>query len=87
MHRSLKCPVACIPSRSNTWSPIPIRPKNGDLTHVDLAAGAVHRLLRQSAGGDILVFMPTEQDIRETCELVEANKPPGGPGYAAVLPV
>ena len=50
---------------------------NGDLTHVDLAAEAVHRLLKQTAQGDILVFMPTEQDIRETCELLETLKPPG----------
>jgi len=50
---------------------------NGDLTHVDLAAEAAHRLLKQTAQGDILVFMPTEQDIRETCELLEALKPPG----------
>jgi ATP-dependent helicase HrpA len=27
-------------------------------------------LVRESARGDILVFMPTEQDIRETCELL-----------------
>jgi ATP-dependent helicase HrpA len=53
------------------------RTENGELSHVDLAAGTAGRLLRQTAGGDILVFMPTEQDIRETCELIEANKPPG----------
>ena len=53
------------------------RTENGELTHVELAAGAAGRLLKQTTGGDILVFMPTEQDIRETCELIEANKPPG----------
>jgi ATP-dependent helicase HrpA len=53
------------------------RPENGELTHVDLAAGAAVRLLKQSRRGDILVFMPTEQDIRETCELIEGEQLPG----------
>jgi ATP-dependent helicase HrpA len=53
------------------------RGENGELSHVDLAAAAASRLLKQTAGGDILVFMPTEQDIRETCELIEASKSPG----------
>ena len=44
-------------------------------THVELAVRAVSRLLTQSSRGDILVFMPTEQDIRDTCELIEAAKP------------
>ncbi len=44
-------------------------------THVELALRAVSRLLTQSSRGDILVFMPTEQDIRDTCELIEAAKP------------
>jgi ATP-dependent helicase HrpA len=49
--------------------------ENSDLTHVELAAQAVSRLLKESARGDILVFMPTEQDIRDTCELIEAARP------------
>ncbi len=53
------------------------RAENGELSHVDLAAAAADRLLKQRVPGDILVFMPTEQDIRETCELIEAHKPPG----------
>jgi ATP-dependent helicase HrpA len=50
---------------------------NGELTHVDLATRAAVRLLKQGPGGDILVFMPTEQDIRETCELLEGELPAG----------
>jgi len=46
---------------------------NGELTHVELAVQAVKRVLNQSRAGDMLVFMPTEQDIRETCELLEAR--------------
>jgi ATP-dependent helicase HrpA len=49
--------------------------ENNDLTHVELATQAVSRLLKESAGGDILIFMPTEQDIRDTCELIEAIRP------------
>jgi ATP-dependent helicase HrpA len=51
--------------------------EDGELTHVELAARATERLLKQTAGGDILIFMPTEQDIRDTCDLLEATKPPG----------
>ena len=50
---------------------------NGELTHVELAVRAVKRVLSQSRAGDMLVFMPTEQDIRETCELLEAQTPAG----------
>ena len=39
-------------------------------THVDMAVYAVDRLLKETHSGDMLVFMPTEQDIRETCELL-----------------
>jgi ATP-dependent helicase HrpA len=49
--------------------------ENNDLTHVDLANRAVSRLLKESARGDVLVFMPTEQDIRDTCDLIEACRP------------
>ncbi|MBW2427814.1 MAG: DEAD/DEAH box helicase, partial [Deltaproteobacteria bacterium] len=51
--------------------------ENGELTHVDLATKAAMRLLKQRRRGDILVFMPTEQDIRETCELIEGERPSG----------
>jgi ATP-dependent helicase HrpA len=54
-----------------------------DPTHVELAVQAVRRILQQRRPGDMLVFMPSEQDIRETCELIEAEKPPG----ARVMPL
>jgi len=47
---------------------------NSAATHVDLAADAVANLLRQEPPGDILVFMPTEQDIRDTCDLLTGRK-------------
>jgi ATP-dependent helicase HrpA len=51
--------------------------QNGEQTHVEIAAQAVKQILNQSHAGDILVFMPTEQDIRETCELIEGQRTPG----------
>jgi len=48
--------------------------ENDEQTHVELAVRAIERLQQESPyGGDILVFMPTEQDIRETCELLEGR--------------
>jgi ATP-dependent helicase HrpA len=45
-----------------------------DRTGVELAVEAIDRLIRQHARGDILAFMPTEQDIRETCETLEGRR-------------
>ena len=52
-------------------------------TPVELAAQAVDRLVRKQPRGDILIFMPTEQDIRETCETL------GGRNYlrTVILPL
>ncbi|MGD9331521.1 MAG: ATP-dependent RNA helicase HrpA [Desulfobacterales bacterium] len=47
-----------------------------DASYVEAALSAVEELVCESARGDVLVFMPTEQDIRETCELLN------GRGYA-----
>jgi ATP-dependent helicase HrpA len=44
-----------------------------EITHVEAAVRAVDDLLDGSASGDILVFMPTEQDIREACEQLEGR--------------
>jgi ATP-dependent helicase HrpA len=40
-------------------------------THVEKAVEAVLEIHKRPSPGDILVFMPTEQDIRETCSLLE----------------
>jgi ATP-dependent helicase HrpA len=42
-------------------------------THIEMAVGAIDDLQSKSPFGDILVFMPTEQDIRDTCELIKAR--------------
>jgi ATP-dependent helicase HrpA len=41
------------------------------LHYVDGAVEAVERIVRESTGGDILVFMPSERDIREATDLLE----------------
>ncbi|MET0262389.1 MAG: ATP-dependent RNA helicase HrpA [Rariglobus sp.] len=46
------------------------------LHYIDGAAEAVERIVRDSASGDILVFMPAERDIRETTELLEGRRLP-----------
>jgi len=38
------------------------------LHYIDGAVEAVEQILAQSHSGDILVFMPSERDIRETCD-------------------
>jgi ATP-dependent helicase HrpA len=48
-----------------------------DQGYVEAAVRAVDRLQQKSPHGDILIFMPTEQDIRETCDLIEGRHHPG----------
>ncbi|MFA4916843.1 MAG: ATP-dependent RNA helicase HrpA [Syntrophales bacterium] len=56
---------------------MPLSPEEeeaGDITYVDMAVQAVsHLRSRGWLGGDILIFMPTEQDIMETCEKLEGR--------------
>jgi ATP-dependent helicase HrpA len=54
-----------------------------DITHVEMAVAALDRLQQLGPFGDILVFMPTEQDIRETCDFIEGRKYKG----VSVLPL
>lgn len=42
--------------------------------YVEPAVKAVVKLARETARGDILVFMPTEQDIRETCDVLTGHR-------------
>ncbi|MBI4633815.1 MAG: ATP-dependent RNA helicase HrpA [Deltaproteobacteria bacterium] len=51
----------------------PLDPKleeKGEITPVEAAVRAVDELVGRRERGDILIFMPTEQDIRETCALL-----------------
>ncbi len=50
-------------------------PKRDDsYTYLDAAVEAVERVLLESAEGDILVFLPTERDIREARDLLEGRR-------------
>ncbi|MBN1613817.1 MAG: ATP-dependent RNA helicase HrpA [Deltaproteobacteria bacterium] len=44
-----------------------------DFTPADMAAQAADTILQSRENGDILIFMPTERDIRETCDLIEGR--------------
>lgn len=43
-------------------------------TYVEKAVDAVGRIAQEGRPGDVLMFMPTEQDIRETCEAIEGRR-------------
>ncbi len=62
------------------------RPAEGgddDPGYVENAVAAVFELLGKAPAGDMLVFMPTEQDIRDTCDLIRARNAAG----VTVLPL
>jgi ATP-dependent helicase HrpA len=44
-----------------------------DISYIDEAVHAVSSLKKEKRRGDILLFMPTEQDIRETCDVLTAK--------------
>jgi ATP-dependent RNA helicase HrpA len=44
------------------------------LHYIDGAVEAVGRILRESPAGDLLIFMPAERDIRETCDLLAGRE-------------
>jgi len=48
--------------------------QNGEANHVEAALHAVSELKKEHRRGHTLIFMPTEQDIRETCELLEGTR-------------
>ena len=58
------------PVETRYLPPGPSTDANGDSSHIELAVSAVENLIHESSRGDILVFLPTEQDIRETCDML-----------------
>lgn len=44
-----------------------------DVDRIEAAVAAVEDALIETNEGDVLVFMPTERDIRETCDLLEGR--------------
>ncbi|MBI5423173.1 MAG: ATP-dependent RNA helicase HrpA [Opitutae bacterium] len=55
-------------------TPSATRRDRDEFTYIDGAVEAVERVLRESADGDILVFLPTERDIREVTDQLEGRK-------------
>jgi ATP-dependent helicase HrpA len=53
--------------------PDPDNEEAGEWSYVEAAVSAVDALERRREAGDILIFMPTERDIRETCDLLEGR--------------
>jgi ATP-dependent helicase HrpA len=51
--------------------------EGGDWTYIDAAVQAADELREERRHGDILIFMPSEADIRETCDLLTARSEPG----------
>ncbi len=47
--------------------------ERGELTYTEAAAATVDEIVAGGADGDILVFMPGERDIRETCDFIAAR--------------
>jgi ATP-dependent helicase HrpA len=55
----------------------PVLEEQGETTYVDMALRAVDSLRLRQSLGDVLVFMPTEEDILETCERLRGRRYPG----------
>lgn len=47
--------------------------EGADLSDPEAAAMAVDKLRKERHGGDILIFMPTERDVRETSEILKGK--------------
>ncbi len=57
------------------WSPLEeMKGDESEYTYLDATVEAVERVINDSAAGDILVFLPTERDIREALDLLEGRK-------------
>jgi len=57
------------------WSPLEeMKSDKAELTYIDAAVEAVERVLLESSAGDVLVFLPTERDIREARDLLEGRR-------------
>ncbi len=57
------------------WSPLEeMKGEESEYTYLDAAVAAVERVLLESSQGDILVFLPTERDIREARDLLEGRR-------------
>jgi ATP-dependent helicase HrpA len=56
------------------YRPSAAEKESGDGDYIQAAVEAVDYLRHEKASGDILIFMPTEQDILETCDILEGRR-------------
>ena len=61
--------------------------EEGGFSYTDGAVAACERLLAESTRGGVLVFMPSERDIRETRDLLSSRLKERRPGGVEVLPL
>src|SRR5579859_6249792 len=47
--------------------------ERGDMTYIDAAVRATEQVCAEAGRGDVLIFMPTERDIRETSDLLKTR--------------
>ncbi|MDB6015769.1 MAG: hrpA [Pedosphaera sp.] len=57
--------------------------ESGEMTYIDAAVRAAERVLCEPGQGDVLIFMPSERDIRETGDLLEGRYG----GEAEIIPL
>jgi ATP-dependent helicase HrpA len=55
------------------YAPVESFSTDEEFTHIEAAVRATEDALIESEAGDVLVFMPTERDIRDTRELLEGS--------------
>ncbi len=58
---------------TDSFAPTADAAAGNDLSYIDAAVRAVEEALIESDSGDVLVFMPTERDIRETRDGLEGS--------------
>ena len=56
------------------YTEAPAEANGEEQTPVEAATAAAEKICRRSRGGDVLVFMPTEQDIRDSCEQLRGRR-------------
>ncbi len=64
------------------WRPLDTKKGDDDASYIDAAVDAVQTLETESPG-DILIFMPTQRDIVDTCTILSGRKG----GNATILPL
>jgi ATP-dependent helicase HrpA len=52
----------------------PADENDDEMTYLEMAVEAVEHLVQGKRPGDMLIFMPTEQDIRTTCEMLTGRR-------------